>query len=103
DHHRDLRAWLDAPASATRPDGRDQDRHVMTMPELRVCKSACSLRWRSAGCRSTRSNVKMPAPTEQGPSPVHAGNLLRLSRSALSWCAQSSCLGSAAAAAIKSP
>ena len=37
----------------------------MTMPELPACKSARSLRWSSAGCRTTRSVFQLSVQIEQ--------------------------------------
>jgi len=74
DHHRDL-------ARGSMPRHRPQgpmlaikDRHVMTRP--RACKSACSLRWLSAGCPSARSNIQLSTQIEHEPSPFDACNLL---------------------------
>jgi len=74
----------------------------MTTSQAR--KSARSLRWFSAGCRSARSNIQLSTQIEHEPSPFDACSLLLVSRVAVGQCAGSPRLRStASSAAIKSP
>jgi len=74
----------------------------MTKPQAR--KSAHSLRWFSAGCRSARSNIQLSTQIEHEPSPFDACSLLLGSRIAIGQCAGSPRQSSvASSAAIKSP
>jgi hypothetical protein len=73
----------------------------MTKP--RACKSACSLRRLSAGCRSARSNIQLSTQIEHEPPPFDPCNLLLVSRIAIGQGAGSSPSLTASSAAIKSP
>src|SRR5262249_27727200 len=104
DHHRDLRAWLNASVSAESSDGSNQDRHLMTTPVLRSRKVVRSLSWFSTGGDGARSNIQPSTPNAQQPSSLHPPGPSLPTPMAVRQCAPSARIHSgASSAAIKSP
>ena len=104
DHHRDLRAWLNASVSAESSDGSNQDRHLMTTPVLRSRKVVRSLSWFSTGGDGARSNIQPSTQIAQQPSSLDRRGFPLTARTAVRQCAPSARIHSgASSAAIKSP
>src|SRR5437660_11733795 len=102
DHHRNLRARLNAAASADRSD--DQDRHLMTAPTPRSRKVFRSLSWSSTGRDSIRSNIQLSDQLAQQSSPFDPDRLSPiLSRAVPPPVASLSLPSGTASVALKSP
>ena len=80
DHHRDLRARLDATPSANRSD--DQDRQIMTPLAPRSRKLARSPRWCSTGHAGARPNARLSRQIAQERAPFGTASRSPMSRSA---------------------
>ena len=59
DHHRQLRARLNAMSLADRSNDLDQNRHLMTSPTLRSRKLVCSISWFPTGRDAACSNIQI--------------------------------------------